>query len=336
MSTLSYKRPVIVGIFILFAIAILVVTIFTLGGQKKSFVKSYTLHAVFNDVGGLLKGGNIWFSGMKVGTVKSISFFGDSQVEVTMSIENLAQQHIHKDALAKVGSDGLIGNKIILIYGGSESSPPAQANDFLHVETAISTDDMMATLQANNKNLLEITSDFKNISKKMNSGQGMVATLLNDTVIVRTAKHTLHDAELAVANFKMLSEKSKIISDHLATLSANLDRPGHSLHDIASDTVMYGMLKKTMTNIDEASRAIALATGNLQKASGKLNENKSVAGVLINDPASAGALKTTLSNLESSSRKLNEDLEALQHTFLLRGFFRKRSKAGLDTLSKLH
>jgi phospholipid/cholesterol/gamma-HCH transport system substrate-binding protein len=335
MSTRQYKRPVIVGIFILVAIAILVVTIFTLGGQKKSFVKSYTLHAVFNDVGGLLKGGNIWFSGMKVGTVKSIDFAGNSQVEVTMSIEKIAQPHIHKDAMAKIGSDGLIGNKIIVIYGGEDSSSPAEANDYLKVETALSTDDMMETLQANNKNLLEITKDFARISKKIDSGKGLVATLLNDTVMSRGVRHTMRDAELAIANFKLLSEKSKTISDHLAMLSANLDKPGHSLHDIASDTVMYLTIKKTMTQIDDASRSVAVAAGNLQKASGKLNENNSVAGVLINDPTSAASLKATLLNLQTSSHKLDENLEALQHSFLLRGFFRKKNKSSVDSSSRI-
>jgi phospholipid/cholesterol/gamma-HCH transport system substrate-binding protein len=37
-------------------------------------------------------------------------------------------------------------------------------------------------------------------------------------------------------------------------------------------------------------------------------------------------LKTTLDNLQSASKKLDEDLEALQHNFLFRGFFRKKAK----------
>ena len=127
---MKHYRPVIVGIFILLGLAILIITIFTLGGQKKTFVKSFTINAVFNDVGGLMKGGNIWFSGVKVGTVKKISFTGNSQVLVSMSIENAVQSHIHKDAKAKLGSDGLIGNKIVIIYGGEASTHQVEKNDF--------------------------------------------------------------------------------------------------------------------------------------------------------------------------------------------------------------
>ena len=75
MMTIKNNRPVIVGMFILLGLAILVVTLFTLGGEKKTFVKSFTLNAVFTDVNGLLKGANILYSGVKVGTVKKISLY---------------------------------------------------------------------------------------------------------------------------------------------------------------------------------------------------------------------------------------------------------------------
>src|SRR5882757_8238268 len=112
------NRPVVVGIFVLLGLAILVVTIFTLGGDKKTFVKTFTIHAVFDDVNGLIKGSNVWFSGVKVGTVKSINFSGNSRVEIAMNIEKDVQSHIRKNAMAKIGSDGFIGNKIVIIYGG--------------------------------------------------------------------------------------------------------------------------------------------------------------------------------------------------------------------------
>src|SRR5689334_20727076 len=123
IAAMKNNRPVIVGIFVLLGIAILVVTIFTMGGEKKSFVKTFTIHAVFNDVGGLIKGSNVWFSGVKIGTVKSIHFTGTSQVEVAMNIEKDVQSHIRKNAMVKIGSDGLIGNKIVVIYGGDSTTP---------------------------------------------------------------------------------------------------------------------------------------------------------------------------------------------------------------------
>ena len=209
MKSLKNNRPVIVGIFIFVGLVILAVTIFTLGGQKKTFKKSFAINAVFNDVGGLQSGGNIWFSGVKVGTVKKISFHGDSQVQVTMSIENDAESHIHKDAKSKISSDGLIGNKIIIIYGGTPSAPHVEKNDFLSVENSLSTDDMLATLQINNKNLEAITTDFKSISKKIDSGQGTLGALLNDPTIAIKLNKTADDLQATLANLRIVSENSK-------------------------------------------------------------------------------------------------------------------------------
>ncbi len=74
MKALKNNRPVIVGMFILLGLLILVLTIFTLGNQKKTFVRTFTLYSIFDNVGGLLKGGNVWLSGVKIGTIKTISF----------------------------------------------------------------------------------------------------------------------------------------------------------------------------------------------------------------------------------------------------------------------
>ena len=327
MKSLKNNRPVIVGIFVFLALVILVVTIFTLGGQKKTFVKSFTINAIFTDVGGLLKGGNIWLLGVKVGTVKKISFYGNSQVLVTMSIEQSAQSQIHKDAMAKIGSDGLIGNKIIIIYGGTAAAPNIAKDDYLAVEKALSTDDMLATLQANNKNLLEITNDFKSISKKIDSGKGTLATLLNDSAIANKLRTTVDNLKSTVANFKTASLSSKNVLYNLQNFSGKLNTPGNSMHDLVNDTIAYNNIKATLSQLENAAKAVSKFTANLETVSNRLNEKDNAVGVLLNDSAAAASLKITLKNLESGSKKLDEDLEALQHNFLLKGFFKKKEKA---------
>ncbi len=326
MIILKNNRPVIVGIFILIGLTILVVSIFTLGGQKKTFVKSFTIHAIFNDVGGLIKGSNVWFSGVKVGTVKGISFTGNSQVEVTMSIENEVKSHIHKNTFAKIGSDGLIGNKIVIIYGGDSTLPQVEKNDFLVVEKSLSTDDMLATFQENNKNLLEITKDFKNISKKIDSGKGILATLLNDPEMVNKLNSTIDNLQASASNFKTVSITSTDVLLNLKNFSAKMNKSGNSINDLITDTLMYSNIKVTLSQLEKAADAVSKFTINLKTAGKKLNQKDNIAGVLLNDSITATTIKVILKNLEASSQKLDEDLEALQHNFLLKGFFRKKEK----------
>lgn len=327
MSSLKNNRPVIVGIFLFLGLVILVITIMTLGGQKKTFVKSITVNAVFDDVGGLLKGGNVWFSGVKVGTVRNISFYGDKQVLVSMSIEQHAESHIHKDAKAKIGSDGLIGNKIVIIYGGEANSPQMGKDGFLTVEKALSTDDMLATLQANNKNLQDITTSFKSIARKIDSGNGALGVLLNDPAMGGKLTATVNNLQDISANFKTASATSKHVIADFQTFSGKLNKPGNSVNELVSDTVMYGNIRGTLSGLEEAAGSVSRFTANLKTMSDRLNAKDNAVGVLLNDSTSGNSMKVIIDNLESSSKKLNDDLEAAQHNFLLRGFFKKKAKA---------
>lgn len=321
------NKPVVVGIFITIGIAILVATIFTLGGQKKTFVRSFTINAIFDDVNGLLKGGNIWFSGVKIGSVKKISFYGQSQVLVTMSIEQDAQPEIRKNAKAKIGSDGLIGNKIIIIYGGDASAPQVEKGDFLAVEKALSTDDMMATLQRNNLNILQITNDFKSISSKIDSGTGLLALLVNDPLIASRLNNSINNLDATTANFKAVSTTGKNVMNDIQHFSGELNRPGNSMNDLVRDKMLYKDIQSTIAQLEHAADNANKVTDNLKTISNRLDQKDNALGVLINDKEAASSLKNTLKNLELGSHKLDQDLEALQHNFLLRGFFRKKAKA---------
>ncbi|MEO6834183.1 MAG: MlaD family protein, partial [Chitinophagaceae bacterium] len=156
MRSNKNNRAVIVGIVVALGLAIFMIGVFTLGGQKKTFANTFTLRAIFNDVNGIQRGNNIWFSGVKVGTIRSVNFGQHATVVVTMNVEEGVREYIHDDSHAKVGSDGLIGNKIIVIYGGSPELPVVKDGDTLSVENLSTNEGMLDTLQLNNKSLLSI------------------------------------------------------------------------------------------------------------------------------------------------------------------------------------
>src|SRR5689334_1648942 len=151
MSSTVNKRAIIVGMFIFIGVIFLLAGILLIGDLHKTFTKKIVISTVFDDVGGLQQGNNIWFSGVKVGTVNKMSFVGKSQVKVLMKIDNKSKQYIRKNALVKISSDGLIGNKIIVIYGGTADAPSVDDGDSLGIEKTYTTEDMMNTFQENNK-----------------------------------------------------------------------------------------------------------------------------------------------------------------------------------------
>src|SRR5882757_5615810 len=123
MNEINSTKRLAVGVFITLGLAILLIAVFAIGGQHKAFVKTVRLHILFDDVQGLQPGNNVWLSGMKIGTVKTIDFYRNSQVAVTLNIEKKAQAHIAGDSKARISTDGLVGNKIVVISGGSDGAP---------------------------------------------------------------------------------------------------------------------------------------------------------------------------------------------------------------------
>ena len=319
MSTEKNKRTVIVGLFVTIGLLILLVGVFTLGGQKKTFAPSINVQAVFDNVNGLQKGDNVWFSGVKVGVVKSIEFNGSSQIRVIMHIEKKAQEFIRKDAKAKVGAEGFIGNKLVVIYGGTEPAGAIEGGEHLMVEKTLSTDDMMATLQKNNENLVAITTNFKTVSTRLVNGEGTAGALLTDATLYKSLASTASNLQVAARN-------SQLLSSRIAEYTAQLEKPGSLANGLVHDTVIMTNLQSAVKQINDAANAAHSFTANLKTVSDQLHTGDNAMGVLLNDRQAADNLKNILENLNSGSRKLDEDLEALQHNFLFRGFFRKKAK----------
>lgn len=309
----------------LLGVVVFVVGVLTLGGQNKSFVKSIHISSVFSDVSGLKKGNNVWFSGVKVGVIKSIRFTGNSQVDVDMSIEASSQPYIHRNAGVRISSDGLIGNKIVVIDGGSPQAPIVQDGDVLQSEKLLSTDDIMKTLQQNNQNLLAITTDFKTLGHQILAGKGTVGALLADSTMALQLR-------AAMRNLQTATQSASLMAVQLNHFSNKMNTKGGLADKLLTDTVAFNRIQESVTKLKEAANNATILTDNLNKASNKLNSTDNIMGVLLNDPKGAEKVQSTLNYLQQSSVKLNDDLEALQHNFLLKGFFKKKEKAKQDSL----
>lgn len=317
------KRAVVVGIFVFIALVIFVLGVMTLGGQKSLFNKGATVNAYFDEVSGLTTGNNVRYAGVKVGTVQDISFDKNGKVKVAMNLSKDYLYVIKKDARAKVGSDGFIGNKLVVIYGGGPSAPVVEDGSTLAVESTQGLEEMMATLQENNKNLLSVTANFKTLSEGMVAGKGTVGKLLNDDRLFA-------DLQSSVGTIKAAAAGAQQMLAGVSAYTSQLNRKGSLANDLITDTIVFSRLRSTVRQIDALSEKANDVVVGLNKASEniqqKLNDNSSAVGLLLNDKQTASDLRTSIKYLSTSTQKLDENMEALQHNFLLRGFFRKKEK----------
>lgn len=315
-----------VGLFVIVGLGILITGILMVGNLHETFKRKMHVVALFDDVGGLQAGNNVWFSGVKIGTVKSLRFYKESQVEVIISIEVKAQEYIRKNAKIKTATDGLIGNKILIVYGGSSRSPEVQDGDTLTVEKSFSQEDMVNTFQESNKNLQAVTADLKVMSKTLVSGSGTVGKLINDSQVY-------DNIDATTASLRRASVNAEQLLRSLNTFSTGLNSEGSLAHELATDTVVFHSLNASVLQLRHIADTAAALMSSLKTAEG---DPKTVVGVLLHDPESGMRIKTVIKNLESSSRKLDEDLEAAQHNFLLRNFFKKKEKAKQDSIRNLN
>jgi phospholipid/cholesterol/gamma-HCH transport system substrate-binding protein len=303
------KRTIWVGVFIIVGLLFLVGGVMTIGNLHSTFQKKMTVSTVFGDVNGLTSGNNIWFSGVKIGTVKKTEFYGNRQVKVIMNINIESRQYIRKDAKVKISTDGLIGNKILVIYGGTAFVPEIEEGDTLANEKMLSTDDIMSTFQQNNLNVLTLT-------KKLANGEGTIGKLINSDSIYNNIAATTKSLQKASANAQNLITS-------LTNFSSKLNKNGTLANELVTDTVVFKSLKSSVLKLNGIANTANGFISNLKDAS---NNPKSPVGVLLHDEQVGADLKTTISHLESSSKKLDADLEAIQHNFLLRRYFKDKAK----------
>ncbi len=316
MNKPTNKRPVIVGIFVFAGLLFLLAGILVIGNLHQTFIRKIKVVTLFDDVSGLQVGNNIWFSGVKIGSISSLEFYAQTKVKVVMKLEEKAQEYIRKDAFVKLSTDGLIGNKILIIYGGSSKSPQVQEGDTLKVEKTFTSEDMINTLQENNKNFLAITNDFKVISAKLAKGEGTVGKLLNDNSVYT-------QLEATTLSLQQASDKAQKLISSLATFGEGLNKKGTLANELTTDTVIFNSLKISVLQLQQISDTAAVFVNQLKNTAS--NPNTAI-GVLLHDEESGTRIKKTIKNLEASSKKLDEDLKAVQSNFLLRGYFKQLEK----------
>jgi phospholipid/cholesterol/gamma-HCH transport system substrate-binding protein len=316
MDNTPQKRAVIVGIFVFLGILFLVLGILVIGNLNDTFKRKAEIFTLFDDVGGLQVGNNIWFSGVKIGSISDLQFYAESKVKVGMKIDIKSRPFIHKDAFVKLGTDGLIGNKILIIYGGTPQSPAVETGDTLRTEKTFSSEEVLNTLQENNKNLFSITSDLKIITGKIAKGEGSVGKFMNDDAVY----NHLEAASQSLQN--TAGQAQKLVSS-LNKFSEGLNKEGTLAHQLTTDTTVFNSVKSSVVRLQQMADSAHVLISNLKDAS---SNPQTTVGVLLHDEEAGAHLKQTIINLESSSQKLDEDLEAAKHNFLLRGYFKKKAK----------
>ena len=191
MDTHTQKFKIRLGLFVAGGLALFVLAIFIIGKQKNLFNPVFKLTSTFYNVSGLQVGNNIRFSGINVGTVDKITIINDSTVRVDMLVKKEVKQFIKSDCEVAIGSEGLIGDRLLIITQGSADASLAKEEAELSSAEPVETDAIMASLQVTAGNAEIISQQLAEIMVKINNGNGTIGRLIQDSTFAENMSQTL-------------------------------------------------------------------------------------------------------------------------------------------------
>ncbi len=191
MDTHTHKFKIRLGLFVAGGLFLFVLAIFIIGKQKNLFNPVFKLTSTFYNVSGLQVGNNIRFSGINVGTVDNISIINDSTVRVDMLVKKDVKPFIKSDCKVAIGSEGLIGDKLLIITHGSSDSHLAKEGQQLASVEPVETDAIMASLKVTAGNVEIISQQLSEIMFKINNGNGTLGRLIQDSTIAENFNQTM-------------------------------------------------------------------------------------------------------------------------------------------------
>ncbi len=274
------------GIFISLGILVFIAAIYFLGEKQQLFRSTFRLSGVFRDVGGLQAGNNVRLSGINVGTIENITIISDTSVRVGILVEESSRKFIKKDALATIGSEGLMGNKVLIISPGTGGKKVIENNDVIETAPPINMDDILISLKATIDNTSNITDYLKTITYNVQSGKGTIGRLIMDKSWRESFDTTFANLKDGSAGFKTFMEKTEQLDLLLAALT---------------------------TTVENASNV----TLNLANITNNMQSGKGIVGKLLMDQSTGENFDTTLVNLKNSLGEFEIFIKKAQGSWLL-------------------
>jgi phospholipid/cholesterol/gamma-HCH transport system substrate-binding protein len=218
------------GVFISMGLALFIAGIYFVGQRQELFSSTFQVSGIFMDINGLQVGNNVRFSGINVGIVQNIRQITDSTVQVDMMIDEHAKKFIKKNAKAIIGTDGLMGNKIVSITPGSPDKQVITNNDFIATVRPLNIDDILKNVKLSSENAVDITNNLSVITESIVEGKGVIGKLFMDSVLGANLDKAIVNIKQGAGGFKQ-----------------NMDAASHSF-------LLKGFLKKKEKKDDEKNK----------------------------------------------------------------------------------
>ncbi len=197
----TFGQKVRTGIFAIAGLFLLIGAIFLIGKNKNMFGDTFHIYGTFKNVGGLQVGNNVRFVGINVGTIESIRIISDTLARVDMIIKNKVHPFLKSDAVASIGSDGLMGDKLVTISSVSDNAVTIKDGGMIATVDPTDFGKVMDKVGRVADNAEVITAQLAGIATQINTGKGSIGTLLYSDKVAKNLEGSVNNLKQGTAGF---------------------------------------------------------------------------------------------------------------------------------------
>jgi phospholipid/cholesterol/gamma-HCH transport system substrate-binding protein len=343
------KNNIRLGIFITLASATLIISLYIVGKNQSLFGDNFHARARFSNINGLMTGNNVRYSGIQAGTVEKITVINDTTIEVYLLINKKIKPFIKQNSLVSIGTEGMMGNKVINITPSRRPAPPVAEGGILPTKKMTPADEMLETLAGTNINASIISENLKHMLIRLNNSKAFWA-ILNDSMMASS----LH---ASASNMNSATAKTNTLIESLNAITQDVRNGKGGAGAILSDPAVAENIKSAVANLNNTSRETDAAarkldsitaqvqqdlasgngpahallkdtsmTGKLSRSFSNIESGTAAAHALLKDTSMTGKLSRSLSNIESGTAAFDQNMEALKHNILTRGYFKRQER----------
>jgi phospholipid/cholesterol/gamma-HCH transport system substrate-binding protein len=323
------RNNIKLGLFVMCGLAILVIALYLVGENKNNWGSGIQVKIHFSDLNGLVEGDNVLYAGMAAGSVKKVQILNDTTIEVTLLVNNKTGHFIHRNSVATIGSEGLMGNKVINITPGRGNADLIKDGDYLATTQPVGIEQMLPKLSRIGDNVAVVSEVLKNTVLALDSSQLM--KLMKDSNTAKQLRSSLTSAQLTMQN----TAEMTTVFRNLAYQTKN---GKGALGLLIADSSFARSISKTVNQLEGASLHVNEASSKFNNTVSNINDEilhgKGLLNLLLTDSASAENMSKSLLNIKNGTDGFNQNMEALKHNFFFKGYFSKKQKEEAKQLNK--
>lgn len=347
------KHNVRLGFFVTIGVLFFILGIYYIGSQVNIFSKNFQISGIFTDISGLKVGNNARFSGINIGTVSKVEIINDSLVRVDLSIQENVRQFIRKDSKMEIGSEGLMGNKIVNIYTGSINVDIVEEGDILGTIEVVQIDVIMRQLNTSSKNIAIITENVAEITEKINRGEGAFGKIFADESLASNLSKIAGRTAILADNVADITDKisteqgtiGMLLSDtllanniyragenleksteNLASLTDQVNKGKGLLGEMFTDTTFISGLNRAGKNLDYTTERAKILSDNIVKITDEINKGQGIITRLLYDTAFADSIEIAVYNVKKGAKEIEEAAKIVKRNWFIRLFSKKDKK----------